>query len=707
MAVLQPRVHVVRRLAAQLREPGRLQRLLAGPALGQRLELEERRRRPEHPGRQQPDPRRRRVVGGRLGRLLARPRRLGADRRRRRDHDRGVQLPPRRQVRHPHDLELQLVVAERVHPHQGHPDPQHGVAGVSGYAAGRQEADHHQRHVEREATSRSSYQWLGQRQADRRRDDQVVQAWPPASSASSIRAKVTATKSGAHSGSAKSPADRQSRQGRLREHGRPGGRPAPPQVGVPLRASSGTWTPGRHVQLPVVRRRQADHRRHRARRFTPTADQLGSGLKVKVVPQRGRLQDAAGEVRPDQRRRSPASSVATTPPTHLRRRPGRPAADGRAPARGRPAGAVSYQWLADGTPIARRHRHGVHADARPTCARASRSRSPSSSAGTTTPSRPRSPPRPVAPGTFLNTVAPSIAGTRPGRRAADRRQGHVVAAGRTSPTSGSSTASWCRARPRATFTPRPQDLGKTVTVVVTASRPGYLTSSLPTSRGDDRPAGRHPQPPGARRQRHARSSDTRCAPLDGTWSITPDSARLPVVRRQHPIARRHRRDVPADRGRRRTAGSTSSSPPRHAGYTSSSATSDEHRPGRLRPGRRSTSRPSAARRWSDARSPPTSRASTRRRRRRTSAGTATTEPIRGAHEATYVVQTARPRPPPARRRDDAGRELGAPRPAFGRCHRRPDRTAAARAHVDAARAGLPPAARGGARARPRPAARPA
>ena len=79
----------------------------------------------EHPGRQQPDPRRRRLVGGRLGRLLARPRRLGADRRRRRDHDRGVQLPPRRLLRHPHDLQLELDVAERLHPHQGHPDPQH------------------------------------------------------------------------------------------------------------------------------------------------------------------------------------------------------------------------------------------------------------------------------------------------------------------------------------------------------------------------------------------------------------------------------------------------------------------------------------------------------------------------------------------------------------------------------------------------------
>ena len=121
VAVLQPRVHLVRRLAAQLREPGRVQRLLAGRSTGATPRTG---RTPpsrlEHPGRQQPDPRRRRVVVGRLGRVVARPRRLGADRRRRRDHDRGVQLPPRRHVRHPHHLQLELDVAERLHPHQGH-----------------------------------------------------------------------------------------------------------------------------------------------------------------------------------------------------------------------------------------------------------------------------------------------------------------------------------------------------------------------------------------------------------------------------------------------------------------------------------------------------------------------------------------------------------------------------------------------------------
>ena len=81
LAVLQPRVHLVGRLAPQLREPGRVQRLLARGALGQRLELEERRQVPRHPGGQQPDPWRRRVVVRRLRRIVARPRRMGADRR--------------------------------------------------------------------------------------------------------------------------------------------------------------------------------------------------------------------------------------------------------------------------------------------------------------------------------------------------------------------------------------------------------------------------------------------------------------------------------------------------------------------------------------------------------------------------------------------------------------------------------------------------
>ena len=128
----------------------RVHRLLAGRPLGQRLELAQRRPVAEHPGRRQSDPRRRRLVVRRLGRLVAWTRRLGSDGERRRDHDRGVQLPPRRLLRHPHDLPLQLDVAERLHPHQGHRRPQHRGAHRQRHAAGRHEGHDHERQVERD-----------------------------------------------------------------------------------------------------------------------------------------------------------------------------------------------------------------------------------------------------------------------------------------------------------------------------------------------------------------------------------------------------------------------------------------------------------------------------------------------------------------------------------------------------------------------------
>ena len=196
--------------------------------------------------------------------LVARPRRVGADRRRRRDHDRGVQLPPRRHVRHPHHLELELVVAERLHPHQGHPGPQHRVSDGLRYAAGRQEADLHPRHVERQGPH-LQLPVAGQRQADRRRDEATLHAQGrPAGQApagTGHRDQVRCPR-----GQCALRGHRHRRQGRLRELRAADGRGEAPG----RRAAGGrprhVESEG-HVRLPVAGRRR---RRSTAPRRPPS-----------------------------------------------------------------------------------------------------------------------------------------------------------------------------------------------------------------------------------------------------------------------------------------------------------------------------------------------------------------------------------------------------------------------------------------------------
>ena len=123
--LLQPRVHVVRRVAAQQRRRRRLPQLLPGRALGQRLELAVRRQPGRHPGRLHTDRRLRRLVGGRVPWLEPRARRLGPRPHHDVDHDRGVQLPVRRSLRPAHHLDLVELVADRLHPHRPHVSDQH------------------------------------------------------------------------------------------------------------------------------------------------------------------------------------------------------------------------------------------------------------------------------------------------------------------------------------------------------------------------------------------------------------------------------------------------------------------------------------------------------------------------------------------------------------------------------------------------------
>jgi hypothetical protein len=129
----------------------------------------------------------------------------------------------------------------------------------------------------------------------------------------------------------------------------------------------------------------------------------------------------------------------------------------------------------------------------------------------------------VAPGTFLNTGQPTISGT------AQVGVPLTAARGAWSPHP-TITYQWLvdnEAVPNATdktFTPRPQDLGKKVTVEVFASRPGYLTASVPSSSTAAVLPGvmhNHKAPLVSGHAVVGRTLRT----TDGTWSIKPDSYR--------------------------------------------------------------------------------------------------------------------------------------------------------------------------------------
>ena len=307
-------------LAPELGEPGRVHRLLAGRPLGQRLELEERRPVLEHPGRRQPDPRRRRVVVGRLGRLVPRPRRLGADGERRRDHDRGVQLPPGRHVRHAHDLQVQLDVAERLHPHQGHRRPQHRGAGRHG--APRRSARRSAPPTASGARPTSSSTTSGSPTATRSRVPPRRSFRPTAAQLGKrLRAKVIATKSGSHTGSATSPPTDSVAHGVFAMTAGPV-ISGTPQVGVPLSAGNGTWSPAGtytyHWYAGSTLIPDAS-----TSTYTPTAAELGQADQGEGHLQARRLHETLGVLRrsptrsrpdssrPPRRRRSPARRRST------------------------------------------------------------------------------------------------------------------------------------------------------------------------------------------------------------------------------------------------------------------------------------------------------------------------------------------------------------------------------------------------------------
>jgi surface antigen len=381
-----------------------------------------------------------------------------------------------------------------------------------------------------------------------------------------IRAKVTATKSGAHSGSARSAATDGVAKGVFVSTAGPSV-DGKAQVGVPLAADPGTWSPGGTIAYQWF---SAGHPIDGAtsQTFAPTADQLGALVRVRVTLSAPGYQTV--RVRSDPTKGVlPGQFHASSPPTVS----GVAQVDQPLTASAgtwTPAGIVSYQWLVDGKPVA--GATGTAYTPRPDDVHQKiairvtvKQRGYDDAVATSVPTDS------VAPGTFLNREAPSVKGTA--------QVGVTLTAdkGRWSPAATIAYQWVVDGQPvdgatARTFTPRPEDVGGRVAVEVIASRPGYLTAYQTSDQTAPTLPGvivnhRAPVVSG-----HAVVGRTLTS-TSGSWSITPD-----------------RVDYQWYAGHRAIAGATQSTyvvtaaeagdrihvvvTAKHAGYTSTSAGSD-------------------------------------------------------------------------------------------------------------------------------------
>lgn len=445
-----------------------------------------------------------------------------------------------------------------------------------------------------------------------------------------IRAKVTATKSGAHSGSARSEATDGVAKGVFVNSAAPtvDGKP---QVGVPLAADQGTWSPTGTLSYQWFSGGAIDGATSPT--FTPTADQLGKGVRVRVTLSAPGYQTKRIKSAPTDGV-APGQFKAGSPPTVS----GVAQVDQpltASPGSWTPTGTISYQWLADGKPI-----HGATGtaytptpdDLRKTIAiRVTvKQRGYSDAVATSVPTQG------VAPGTFLNSERPTVEGTA---QVGVQLEAHK---GVWSPRATIAYQWLVDGEPvdgatARTFTPRPQDVGKQVTVDVIASRPGYLTATVRSEKTAATLPGvikNHEAPVVSGRAVVGRTLHT----TDGSWSITPDDFGYRWYSGRHKIAGATGPAYvvsPAEAGHRIHVVVTA----RHAGYTPLSASSGDT--DRVLFGRISFDKP-ALRGHAVVGRTLTARLTSVE----PSAATAhfrwyrDSKPIRGAHSAAYDVQEA-------------------------------------------------------------------
>jgi len=331
-----------------------------------------------------------------------------------------------------------------------------------------------------------------------------------------LKIQVTATKSGAHSGTASSAVTDQVARGVFTGTTGPSVS-GTPQVGVQLSAAAGTWTPvGDYTYQWVAGRVPIEGATDAT--FTPTASQLGKRIRVKVgirAPGYTTVQaktDLSARVAPGQ-------FHADAPPTI----DGTPQVDHpltASPGAWTPAGSVRLQWLADGAPI----QGATRASYTPTADMLRKQISLQvtvTQEGYTDAIATSATTDPVAPGTFLNTRAPEVVGTA--------QVGVPLKADHGAFTPKATIAyQWqvdgvdVPGATEPTFTPRPQDLGKTVDVEILASRVGYLTAVVPSAPTVAVLPGiirnkAVPTVTGTPRVGHALTAS------NGEWSLTPES----------------------------------------------------------------------------------------------------------------------------------------------------------------------------------------
>jgi surface antigen len=291
---------------------------------------------------------------------------------------------------------------------------------------------------------------------------------------SHLRAQVTATKAGSHSGTASSAPTDSVALGVFSSTADPSVS-GTPQVGVQLSASPGTWSPvGTYAYQWIAGRHAIAGATDPT--YTPTADQLGRRIRVRVTVSgpgyattRVRTPLSA-PVAPGQFRADVAPSITGTAQVDQ-------TLTGSAGS-WTPAGTVTLQWLADGQPI----KGATRTTYTPTPDMLRKQISLEvrvDQVGYTEAVATSAPTDPVAPGTFLNTRAPAVVGTA--------QVGVPLHADHGAFTPKATLAyQWqvdgvdVTGATEADFTPRPQDVGKAVTVEVLASRPGYLTAVVPS-----------------------------------------------------------------------------------------------------------------------------------------------------------------------------------------------------------------------------------